>query len=1118
MIDLIYGLPGTGKTKYVSERIIKDIEDGKKVLLIVPEQQTVEAERSMLKLLKPSAQLSFEALNFSRLANKLFRIYGGLSYSYATNGMKNLFMKRTLIELIPHLKEYALKAVGDSSMPALMLSQINEFKVNGISATKLDRISSNLEDGHPLKNKLADFALIYSAYEGMFSSAYEDSSEDLEKLYSDILCKHRFFNGYNVYVDAFSSFTACELKIMEKIFSQADNVAVTLPCEGATDSSIHLHSVNEASKKLLNAAGKDANIITFKTPYRAKTEELKRIQASLWDFSTDPKKLPTIASEGSVSIIKCADEYAEAEAAANIILKLLGEGYRRSEIAVVAGNMDSYRGIIDSAFEKAGIPHFMSERENLINEPLISMILSAFAIKQRNWRSEDVIAYLKTGLTDFTPNEVDVFELYVSTWRINGNRFFDEEWTMNPDGFTAPMTLRGTLIRECANRVKKALTDSLSAFFTRLNAATSVSQLCEATYGFFKENRLSEKLMARAEAMYSADDRKGALECAGTHKAFIKVLSDVASAMGDKEMSVEEFASSLKLVFANTDVGTIPTAADEVILGSASMLRASNIKCAVLIGVCDGVFPASTSDCGFFSDNEKLQLKELEIELESNTARQNSEELLYAYRAMTLPSDKLYLIYNTGSGSSGSRKPSLAVTRTEALLPNVKTLSYESLSDASKIYSKQLAFEALKRIGDSKAHTALKEIFNNDPKYSALLKRTEIPITDADCKVSEDTAKAVFGDTLRLSQSKLEKYVKCHFSYYCTYALDLRESKTASFKYNDSGTFIHHVLEVFVRSTVDEKGFNPNLTDTEIGNIVSTETDRYLSDLFGDKQTPSKRLLHLFDRLKRLTFIIAIDLYNEIRAGKFIPAFFEMGIGKGANRIIPAYRLTLNDGSVILFEGIVDRVDIYKCGKEVFVKVVDYKTGSKTFRLSDIKDGLNIQMLMYLFAICNSKDFISAVGCSSDTELKPAGVAYISTNVSPQKSNRSISENELIKKISESFTREGLLLDDEEVLLAMNKDLNKNYLMGAARPKPTKSNPDPNQPLKGNALTSAEAFGDIEKEITDVLTSISAEIRNGNASITPMEKENPCQYCGMKQFCRIDPSYRSSCDEDGEEE
>ena len=1110
MINLIYGLPGTGKTTMIANQIKSDVACERKVILIVPEQQTVEVEREMLKILPPSAQLSFEVLNFSRLANKLFRIFGGLSYNYITNGMKNLFMKRTLLELAPMLSEYKLRALGDSALPSLMLSQINEFKINGISATKLDLASGSLEEGHPLKSKLADFAMIYQSYEGLVTNSYDDNSNDLEKLYN-ILCSHNFFDGYSVYIDSFSSFTAYEHKIIDRIFKQADKTVVTIPSSDPSCKDIHLTSVNNTSARLRAVAGSEAEITILKTPYRATTDELKTIHKHLWDFSLDTKKLKNTPTPGSVSITECNDPYDESTAVANTVLSLLQNGYRRKEIAVIAGDMESYRGIIDSAFEKAQIPYFMSEKTDLISEPLITFILSAFSIKLKNWRQADVMAYLKTGLTDISQNDIDVFEIYLSTWKINGSRFFEEFWSMNPDGYNAQISPRGLKILETANEVKNRLVAPLSEFFTRLDAAKNVADLCDATYEFFKSQKLSEKLETRARHAHRSRDKKTALEYAGTHKAFIKVLSDISAAFNDTEMSLEEFSSSLKLVLSNTDISTIPTAADEVLLGSASMLRATGIRCAILIGMCDGKFPVKTVESNFFSDNEKALLRGLDIELSSDTVSQSSEELLYTYRAMTLPSDKLLIFYHTTSLGEGF-KPSIAVNRIMTLLPHVKAQKYSSSSEKDRLMSRKLSFEMIHSVKDPATRAALREIFASDEDFYQLLKQTEKPISDVNCYVDDKHADIIFGNKIYLTQSKLEKYIKCHFSYYCRYILNLRETETASFNYADTGTFIHRILEVFIRSTVNENGFRRDVTDEEIEKTVIAEAQSYINTIFKSELPPSKRLAHHFNRLKKLAILISKDLYRELLESKFTPTFFELEIGRGPNSPLPPYELLLKDGTRVLIGGVVDRVDIFRRENEIYIKIVDYKTGSKKFSLSDIEKGLNTQMLLYLFALCNSKSKVleEQLDYKDGDCLKPAGVMYISTLVSPVDASVGTPQSIIMEKAAENIEREGLVLNDEDILKAINEKLEPKYLANVTT--------DKHGNLKGKALTSAEDFEAIEVLINNTIIDIATEMKSGNASIAPLNEKNssPCTYCKMKQFCRVNIENTDVPESDGD--
>ena len=103
MIHYVYGNPGTGKTQYIYNCLKKDAEIGQKVILIVPEQMTVTVEHSVVEILPPAAQLHIEVLNFSRLANRLFREHGGLAYNFASRGVQKILMWRALCIALPFL-------------------------------------------------------------------------------------------------------------------------------------------------------------------------------------------------------------------------------------------------------------------------------------------------------------------------------------------------------------------------------------------------------------------------------------------------------------------------------------------------------------------------------------------------------------------------------------------------------------------------------------------------------------------------------------------------------------------------------------------------------------------------------------------------------------------------------------------------------------------------------------------------------------------------------------------------------------------------------------------------------------------------------------------------------
>lgn len=1095
MIRFIFGLPGTGKTTRIVEKIREDAKNCKKSLLIVPEQQTVEAERAMLATLPPSAQLTFEVLNFSRLANKLFRVFGGLSYNYITPGTKQLLMWRTLRELSDQLSEYGTRAATDTTLSSLMLSQIHEFKAYNVRPVALAEAIDRIPEEDPLHTKLKDLSLIYAAYEGMVKNAFDDNADDLGKL-ADLLTKNRFFDGYNVYIDGFTSFTAQEHRILRRLFSQADNVTVTFGIDDPATDALEFSSIKESAKSLLADAGAGAEIIRLDTPHRFASEELARINRSLWRFETTGKVLPSIPENhrGAVSVLRCSSPYEEAEAAANAVLSLLQQGYRYREIAVIARNAEVYRGILDSAFEKAGIPHFLSEKTDLPTKPLIAMLLAALNIKTRYWRMADVMAYVRSGIPNIPARDADVFENYVSIWNINGARFLEDVWVMNPEGYSADFSPRGEAMLNTANRVKEAVTAPLLTLFTRLDAAENVSEQCEAVRRFLEELHVADRMKEFAVRAMRRGDKKEAAEDAGTFRAVVGVLSEISSVMGEETLSVEDFATALRLVLNNTEIGSIPTAADQVVIGSAATLRASGIRCALLFGLCDGEFPARVSGHGFFSDNDRTLLSDLGISLAGNTRDNASEELLYCHRALTVASDRVLLFYHDADTAGKACYPSLALRRVCELLPHVTIRAYGE-NETDRLMSPELSFEALSILTDRSVRGTLVSVLGEDPAYADLLARRRLPVGNETAAVSPDTAHRVFGTNLRLTQSRIDKYVSCHFSYYCNYVLNLMEDGRRGFGFSDSGSFIHRILELFVKTATDENGFRTDITFDEIRRFVTRETEKYILEISPRGREISPRLKHLFNRLSRLAMAIALDLYHEFCDSDFVPSLFEMPIGGKDG--IEAPPIELNDGTVVNLYGFVDRIDVFKKDDAVYVKVIDYKTGSKEFSFKDIKKGLNTQLLLYLFSVCGSKSraLRETLGVAEDTPLKPAGALYLSTAISPLSLKQKTEEDEAFLLASDAMSRSGIILDRDEVIDAVSREHKKHLLAGITVKGEEK---------KGGALISEERMSSLEEELRDTVRSIAAEMKSGNAGVCDSTDRNaPCRYCKMRAVCRV---------------
>lgn len=1087
MVHFIYGAAHSGKTERVLGGIADDARDGRHTYLIVPEQETVALERRVVSMLEGSAQLCVEVVNFSRLCNLIFRATGGISYSSATPSARSLIMWNTIRELSPMLEEYRAGDLHDTSLTEKMLSAVTELKTYGISCSTLERACERLDRGTPLYRKLRDISLIYSAYSACLSESFDDSQDDIPRA-MERLSDFAPIHGASVYIDSFSSFTGQELEFISTLSRICGEMYITVPLPSPDDASIHLEGVRTSLTRLKRALdGAKYDEICLPARVGDRDGALEYLSSELWNFEAPP----FTGEVENVLIYQCETPYTESDTVACEIRRAMSEGVRCSEMAIILRSADEYRGILDVSLERYGIPYFMSEKTDLMTKPLTKFIFSALRIKEGGWRGTDVIAHLKSGFCDVDPFDADIFEDYISTWGISGGRFFDGEWTMNPDGYTAMLTPRGERILETANSVRKALTEPLSLYFARLDASASVKEMCSATLDFLKSSGITEKIRLSCDESLERGDKRSADEDMKLYTLTLTTLYDLAQIMGEKEFTTEEFSAALALMFSESEIGTIPTSADEVLIGTAPMLRAGKIRRAFVIGLNEGKFPAAISDTGIFTDADKQTLEALDIDLSSGTEARTSDELFYVCRALSAPSERLVLTFPTLSSDGSSQKSSIVIDRVCELLPDARRIKDREIPFLDRIWNAESARTVLTRLGDMVDAERLGVIDASDPLLSTPLVRRE-------CSVSPDLVRQILGDRISLTQSRLEKYVLCGFDYYCSYVLGLRESKRAIFRLNDIGSFIHSILEGFMREITSSGTLDLSLSDEEIDRVLDRTVEKYLFGILGEDYAVSNRTRHLFLRLKRLSFVISKGLMEEFSNSDFYPEYFELGIGtRGSD--IRALEFTLRDGSTVSLRGIADRVDTYKRDGNVYIRVIDYKTGSKEFSLDGLKNGLNTQLLIYLFSLCRaqSKEKRAELGCAEDGNIIPAGIQYLSTNAPTLSIVEPQAQDELERLIQEKFSRSGLLTSDPEILRAINHDLDPRYV--------SRVKVDADGSMYGKSIVSPKDFDMLFDMLTEVVVGVAQSLRDGKADAIPMVKKKgstPCRYCKMYAICR----------------
>ncbi|MBQ4113731.1 MAG: PD-(D/E)XK nuclease family protein, partial [Clostridia bacterium] len=840
MIRFLFGRPGSGKTHYTVERIRELIQkQSGRVFLIVPEQQAYSTERELLAALPPNAGLRFTVLSFTRLCDRLADLYGGRARHTVTRAMRSLLMWENLRQLKNILETYGGSGTTDPSLCGKMLSTVEELGINGVSSASLERAADQLSKDAPLRDKLRDIALVSAAYSNLLTEVYGEDPADRLIRAADKLAEHDFFADSYVFFDAFTSFTVQEYVLMREILRQAEDVTVTFGCESRYDSQPQFDSMKDAIRRLTRLCedlGLEIEDVALSGSYRATSPELRLLETSLWSFDVTPDSLPAIpeSDRGAVRAVVCPTIYDEAQAAALHILEARERGIPYGEIAVTVRDTAMWKGVLDAALEQYDIPYFLSERVDLNAKPAARLLLTALRCVARGWQIEDILTLCKTGLLPLTMREIDYFAEYTDTWKLTGRRMTEEGWSMNPDGYRIGMTGRGREILCAANQVRETVMSPLLSLKTKLKGATDVTEQCRALYEYLNELNLRESLMSSAETYLAMGQIREAGEQVRLWSFLTETLATVANVMKDADpLSPDELCTALTLVFADTDIGSVPARHDCVTVGDASTLRVDNIRVLLALGLCEGEFPRSVSEDSLLSDQDKEALEELGIELTSRAERLTSDELLFVWRAFTKPSESLILSYSSSTPDGQAKSPSSAITRVGYLLPYLKPTPFRS--------------EYLAEGG-------------------ALRYRT--PVSD---QITKPTVRRLLGEEIWLSQSRLQTYSRCPYSYYGSHILSLREPAVARFDNLNAGNFLHHVMEQYLKEALDEENRLRPLDREETEAIADAIINAYMEELCGDIRRRG-RLLRFFDRLRRVALMLIDSIQQELSNSDFTVA------------------------------------------------------------------------------------------------------------------------------------------------------------------------------------------------------------------------------------------------------
>lgn len=1054
MLNFLLGRSGSGKTKYILNEIEKRVAEGKRTYLLVPEQQVYISE-CMLADLPPSSALCFEVISFSRLCELVFSRLGGLAEGGAGKGTRQLIMWQTLRELSTTLDHYKGTKV-DPSFTEIMLSLVDELHANGITPENCESVAEKCDVGE-LAAKLSDVGVVYADFlrniESRIGSSALESENRLSRLAS--LLRHcDIFRDAAIFVDSFTSFTAEEHGVLEGLIESAESVTVSFTYERGSHAP-HMESISDTVKKLtrfVRERGIEHSDIRLEKYTRGEKRELMLLEENLWNFSVTDKNRPAVDENerGSIEMSIAANEYDEIWLAGLNILRERERGVKFSEMALIARDPESRKGLISAIFDELGIPYFISERTDLSATAPARLILSALRCIAHNFNSTDVLTLYKTGLLGVDMRDADLFEDYVRTWRINGRTFTESAWSMNPDGYTTDISRRGKEILEAANRVRSILIPPLVELRSKfaINKGNTLEN-CRAIYSYLEAIKLSESLSAYAENALGAGDTRGAGETLRLYDYIVSTLTDIATVLGDTEMSAEELSVAIEIMLKHTDIGSVPAVSDYVTVGSGATLRVENVKTAILVGLCEGEFPANYSDSGILGENDKKKMEELGLSLTSRESSVTSDELFYVYRAMAKPEERLYLSTCRQSISGRAQNPSSAWNRVAFLFPYIEIKQFD------------LGFvRGLVEVGEVTAREDISATDQND---------------EGEVNIDPLYVRMLFGNKLNLSQTKISSFAECPYKYWCENILSLREQGETAVSYDSAGTIVHYILEKLISSLNTEDGRLREISDEELVDSVNKLLEEYIGGI-NCPLPPS--MMHSFSRLRDLALIMAKSVTEEFRSSRYRIVAYEKRISDkipGALKPMEIVVDGIDDPPTVTLGGIVDRIDLYEGEDKNYLRVVDYKTGVHRFDVDKISNGTDLQLPAYLFTATleANKSFFG-----EDRETVPSSALFLSAEEGEGKI---------------AARRSGFLLSDEELLRAASPELDPEILAGIKQKK--------DGTIGGKAAIEYDSLMEIDTVMRKTISDTARGMYSGKAPRTP--SESACKFCTMKATCPV---------------
>lgn len=1110
-----FGPSGSGKSHRIYEEIMQRAaeEPGRNFLIIVPDQFTMQTQKDLVIRSDRDGILNIDVLSFGRLSHRILEEVGTKEMPVLDDTGKSLVLQKVAADLKEQLPAMG-SLLHKQGYIHEVKSAISEFMQYGISTQDMDKLITSAQKRGALAMKLKDLKTLYRGFQDYIRDHFITTEETLDVLRRS-LSKSKILKGSVVVFDGFTGFTPIQNRLIQELMRVCAETIVTVTIGVGEDpykmdgeqKLFHLSKKTVADLEKLAAEAeveRGEDLFVKGGPNRfAKAPALHYLEQNLFRYQYEPYA----GEQQEIHMFEALSPREEVHQTALYIRHLIREqGMTYRDIAVVIGDLEGYASYVETEFGQLEIPCFLDRTRGIVLNPMIEYIKSALQLYIKDFSYDTVFHFLRSGMADISREEIDELENYVIRTGARGYRTYSRLFTRRTEelqGNAEGSEQAEEKTMERLNRIRQQFMDAVEIL--HMGSWEKAGDYVSHLYDFLEQNQVQQKLLNYQQQFEKEGDLSRAREYAQIYRLVMDLLDQVYELLGEEEISRQEFADILEAGFGEITVGTIPQNVDRIVVGDMERTRLKQVKVLFFLGVNDGNIPKNASKGGIISDMDREFLIESGTEMAPSPRQQMYIQRLYLYLNMTKPSEQLYLSYAKVNSEGKGIRPSYLIDTVRKLFPAMSVEYPQNRSRLEQIEGRQegaryLAEELREYVEGTLPEEERQDFYLMYRAYEADAAGRDLLTRAAfrryrESGLSRIVARALYGQQLENSVSRLETYAACACRHFLQYGLSLQEREEFGFEASDMGTVYHAVLENFAGKLAESNLTWWDFTEDFAAKAVKESVEAYAATYGETVLYSSARNEYAITRMSRILTRTVLTLQKHLKQGSFQPDDYELSFRFAED--LDSIHVDLSEDEKMHLQGRIDRIDVSEDAEHVYVKVIDYKSGNRKFDLAALYYGLQLQLVVYMNAAMEMES-----RKHPDKEIVPAALLYYHIDDPTIETPVELTDEQINEQILAKLRMNGVVNSDPGVVERLDR-----YMQDKSVVIPVEKKKDGSFSARSGVL-SREEMQLISSYVDAKIRSIGREILDGKIAANPYEKgnEEACTYCAYKKVCGFDGS------------